>query len=74
VRAEVEELRQASGNCDWEEAAASLEQSKAQLHDLDKQSSSISGELSGLSKVLAIDLNLDQPCRNKTPSVSFAHT
>jgi hypothetical protein len=54
VNKEREGLRQQTGNFDWEAEAASLEQAKAQLHHLDKQASSISGELSGLSKVRQI--------------------
>ena len=53
VNAELEQLRQQTGNFDWDAESASLERAKAQLHDLDKQASSISGELSGLGKVSA---------------------
>lgn len=56
VTAELEQLKQQSGNFDWDAESAGLEQAKAQLHALDKQASSISGELSGLGKVRTAQL------------------
>lgn len=61
VNAELAQLRQQTGNFDWEAETAGLEQAKAQLHDLDKQASSISGELSGLGKVCVPRCSIPEP-------------
>lgn len=53
VGAQLEDLRQQCGNFDWDAESAGLETAKTKLHGLDKHASSISGELSGLSKVRA---------------------